>query len=174
MEKELFEKVDKLADQIADKFDELDKKGIFSDIENKMNEICAKLPEKYSMAFRFMLHFSDNEKEKDIQIMDVGIGVFGHNKPYRITGGSSTPHTYIVGGNIRKVPHDYCPACWGSWDFKLDKPICPSCGVSLGKEVKLLLDTDICPHCEKGKVSRKNPKCDMCGYKVDGVMVHWG
>lgn len=174
MEKEIFDKFDKLGEKIHDKFEELDKKGVFSDIEKEMNKICSKLPEKYSCSFRFVLDVGDSEKEASLPIWEVGIGVFGQNKPYRITGGASTIHTYVINGNIRKLPHDYCPGCWNRWDFKLQNTSCPSCGILMGKEVKILLDTDICPHCEKGKISRKTPKCDKCGYEVDGTMVHWG
>ena len=81
---------------------------------------------------------------------------------------------YVVSGDICQVPHDYCPSCWGMWDFKDQDRECPSCGIVLGNEIKILLDTDICPHCENGKVSAANPECSKCGYKVDLDIVTWG
>ena len=72
------------------------------------------------------------------------------------------------------VPHDYCPKCWDRWDFKWKNPSCGHCGATLGKEVKILLDTDICPYCELGNVTAAKPTCDRCGYQVDSSAVVWG
>ncbi len=174
MEKQQFEKLDKLADRICDKFAELDKKGAFSGIEEEMNKICSELPEKYDITFRFTLGIFDEEKENEIQLLETGISCFGQNTAYRLQGTGSTPHSYLVNGKISKIPHDYCPACWGRWDFKLKNKTCPGCGAVMGKEVKLMLDSDVCPSCEDGKITRNNPKCGKCGFEVDGTTVYWG
>ncbi|MEX0670350.1 MAG: hypothetical protein WD060_07840 [Pirellulales bacterium] len=39
---------------------------------------------------------------------------------------------------------------------------------------KVLLDSDVCPHCDEGRVTSENPTCDRCGYRVDPDMVSWG
>ena len=44
----------------------------------------------------------------------------------------------------------------------------------MGPEVKLLLDTDVCPFCEEGKVSLTTPLCDKCGQGIDPNVVVWG
>ena len=44
----------------------------------------------------------------------------------------------------------------------------------MGREVKLLLDTDVCPFCEEGKVSLTAPVCDKCGQRIDPGIVVWG
>ena len=75
---------------------------------------------------------------------------------------------------LNAIPHDRCPLCWGEWDCKLDKTSCPSCGVSLGMKVKLLLDSDVCPDCERGTVCRENPSYDDCGFTIDPDVVVWG
>ena len=54
----------------------------------------------------------------------------------------STPHRYIVHGDLVIVPHDHCPQCWGRWDFKSKFPTCESCGSEMGKGGRLLLDFD--------------------------------
>ncbi len=41
-------------------------------------------------------------------------------------------------------------------------------------KVKLLLDSDVCPHCERGTVCRENPSCDDCGFTIDPDVVVWG
>ena len=73
-----------------------------------------------------------------------------------------------------QIPHDYCPHCWGIWDFKLIHPVCRHCGYTLGREVKLLLDSDVCPNCEEGKVSVNDPNCEQCGQWIDPTLVIWG
>jgi hypothetical protein len=44
----------------------------------------------------------------------------------------------------------------------------------MGREVKLLLDTDVCPFCEEGKVSLIAPVRDRCGQKIDHGTEIWG
>ena len=70
----------------------------------------------------------------------------------------------MVNGNIKKVPHDFCPECWREWGFKLKNHCCPECGIEMGKDVKILLDTDNCPNCEEGNVTLNKPKCDEAGW----------
>ena len=73
-----------------------------------------------------------------------------------------------------EVPHDYCPSCWGPWDFKLVHRTCPDCGAKLGRDVKLLVDSDVCPHCEEGKVTSVAPKCTRCAFEATPDIVWWG
>jgi len=47
MDAEQFDSIEKLADNVYDKFDELYKKGIFAEIEAKMKDVCASLKEEY-------------------------------------------------------------------------------------------------------------------------------
>jgi hypothetical protein len=44
----------------------------------------------------------------------------------------------------------------------------------MGREVKLLLDNDVCPFCEEGKVSLTIPACAKCGQRIDPGIVVWG
>ena len=174
MEKEKFDKLDKLSGDVYAKFEDLYKKGAFTDLEAKIAKICSDLSENYSVFFNIGLDVFDSTKEKEITLGKCGICCFGGKKPYKATGGSATIHTYIVNGKIEKVPHDYCPNCWGGWGFKLMHTTCPECGVVMGKEIKILLDTSVCPSCEKGTLSRAKPQCDKCGYVIDTNVIHWG
>jgi hypothetical protein len=38
----------------------------------------------------------------------------------------------------------------------------------------MLLDSDVCPFCEEGKVTARKPRCTNCGFQVDGSLVAWG
>jgi len=173
MDAEQFDSIEKLADNVYDKFDELYKKGIFAEIEAKMKDVCASLKEEYSISVNFDVEVFNSEKEQSITLTKRGIACFGGQAPYLASSGS-TAHRYVVNGQIVKLPHDYCPHCWGEWDFKLLHTTCPSCDFMMGKEIKLLLDTDVCPNCEEGKVSHSNPQCTKCGVMLDGNVVNWG
>jgi len=72
------------------------------------------------------------------------------------------------------VPEEFCPHCWGEWMFKFKHTQCSNCEYELGKQVKYLLDNDICPMCQAGKVTMNEPVCDDCGYKVEKEKVVWG
>ena len=80
----------------------------------------------------------------------------------------------MVNGYIVELPDSYCPNCWSEWDFKTLGQACKSCDLIYGKEIKLLLDTNECPHCKKGTVSLKNPHCDKCDFYADPNLVIWG
>lgn len=173
MEVDQFDRIENLSDDVYDKFEELHKKGVFADIESKLKEICSSLKEEYSISVNLAVEVFNAEKEKSMILLGRGIECSGGHEPHLATSGS-TSHRYVVNGHIVKLPHDYCPNCWGEWDFKLLNLTCPLCDYTMGKEVKLLLDTDVCPGCEKGKVSRSNPQCERCGIALDSGMVNWG
>jgi hypothetical protein len=44
----------------------------------------------------------------------------------------------------------------------------------MGREVKFLLDTDVCPFCEEGRVSMTDSICGKCGHRIDPDQVVWG
>jgi Zn-finger nucleic acid-binding protein len=73
------------------------------------------------------------------------------------TWGDSTSQKYVSGGEIQVVPHDRRPRCYGVWDFRFKDPACPGCGATLGRDVKVPLDTDVCPSCEGDDVSMTTP-----------------
>jgi hypothetical protein len=65
------------------------------------------------------------------------------------------------------------------WDDRFLTPFpknlsCSECGATMGREVKLLLDHDLCPFCEEGKVSLTAPVCAKCGQRIDPGTVVWG
>ena len=38
----------------------------------------------------------------------------------------------------------------------------------------LLLDSDVCPHCERGRITSDNLTCGKCGFTIDPRYVTWG
>ena len=173
MDESEFELLDRLADTAADKFEELYASGALAELEEELNQVSLKLAARFSVSLEWRLSVYDAEREKSLRLLSTGLTGSAEGKPYRMHG-DSTVHRYVVDGFIRVVPHDYCPQCWAEWDFKLINRTCPECGYTLGNQVRLLLDTDVCPHCENGKVSRANPTCTNCSFTVDSDVVVWG
>ena len=115
----------------------------------------------------------DEDRECSLPLLTTGLSAFPGREPFR-TWGDSTSQRYVVEDGIKVVPHDRCPHCWHRWDFKLQNTSCPNCGITMGDQCKLLLDTDECPWCNEGKVTVAKPRCDKCGYEVDRQKVVWG
>lgn len=167
-----FEAIEPLLDSAADQLDALLDSDGFQRLKDAIQKISASL-ESMSVTLSCNIEIFDAERESSLRLLDMGITTADGDEPYRYEGDASFQR-YVVSGDICQVPHDYCPSCWGMWDFKDQDRECPSCGIVLGNEIKILLDTDICPHCENGKVSAANPECSKCGYKVDLDIVTWG
>ena len=174
MNMDKIDKLDQLADAVDEKLCDLIEKGELKDLKENLGNISSELSERYSISITLNLEIFDNVRNKSISLVKNGFNCVGHETPYQITSSCSSYHTYIVKGERLKVPHDYCPQCWGDWDFKLDNGKCPECGIQLGKDIFLLLDTDVCPNCEEGNVTHNNPICEKCGYNVDTEMIRWG
>ncbi len=173
MDESEFEQLIHLSDMAYDKFEELYTSGALADLEQELHKVSLSLAGKFSVSLELHLNVYDAEREKNLSLLTTGLTSGREGKPYR-TQGDSTVHRYVVDGFIRVVPHDYCPHCWAIWDFKLINRTCAECGYSLGNQVKLLLDTDVCPHCESGKLSRANPTCTNCSFTVEPDIVVWG
>ena len=115
----------------------------------------------------------DEDRECSLPLLNIGLSAVPGNEPFRIWG-DSAPQRYVVEDGIKVVPDDRCPQCWKGWDFKWQNSICPHCGITMGDDCKLLLDTDECHWCNEGKVTVAKPHCDKCGHEVDPKRVVWG
>jgi hypothetical protein len=115
----------------------------------------------------------EETREQALPLLTTGLSTESGKKPHRIWG-DSTPQRYVVDGGIQVVPHDRCPKCWDAWDFKFQHHTCPNCGATLGKDCKVLLDSDECPWCQEGKLAVAQPRCDNCGFVVDPRIAVWG
>jgi hypothetical protein len=138
------------------------------------------LPEGLSVSLDITLNVFDPERGNVLPLSDTSLTASGNEEPY-IAYGDCTPCRYLVDGEICEVPHDRCPNCWAGWNFKIGTPdaepetlACPCCGYEMGEQIKLMLDDDVCPYCEKGKMSMASPTCDQCGLAIDPRIVSWG
>jgi hypothetical protein len=173
LDRSTFEAIDPHVDEAAEIIDEILDSDAVAKLRTVLIELTKKLGDRYSFSLAVNLEIYDPEREEVLPVLKMGLAGSESVEPYKATGDSST-QKYVVDGNMQIVPNDYCPKCWGIWDFKPDNRECRTCGAILGEDVKILLDSDICPHCEKGTVTVSSPMCGDCGHEVDLSIVTWG
>jgi hypothetical protein len=172
MDKTTFETAEPIVDEIADSITNL-MESQTEELHTLLARLNKAIGNRYAVSLDVSVGVFDRDEERCMPLLQTGLSGFEGEKPYQ-TWADSTLQRYVVDGEMLVVPHDRCPKCWEAWDFKFKHPTCRHCGAMMGKEVKLLLDTDLCPFCEKGKVSMNKPSCDKCGYHVDPDTVTWG
>ena len=168
-----FNAADPIVDKIADIVDAALDSEQLANLRQALDELGKVVGPRFSANLTVTVDVFDSEREKAIPLLKTGLSTIPNQSPFR-TWGDSTAQRYVVNGEIQVVPHDHCPKCWEYWDFKFEYRSCSHCGTTLGQECKVLLDSDVCPHCEKGNVSMTNPVCRKCGYEVDLNIVSWG
>jgi hypothetical protein len=167
---ETFKVVDPLLDQIAEL---IEKQLDSAELRRLIAEFGNLVGEGLSANINISVDVFDGNKECSLPLLTTGLSAFPGKEPFR-TWGDSSPQRYVVEDGFKVVPHDRCPQCWQVWDFKLQNTTCPHCGLTMGDQCKLLLDSDECPWCNEGKVTVAQPRCDKCGYEVDRQKAVWG
>ena len=173
MDRSTFESADPILDEMGAMLDELLDSDRFSALRLALARLSEAVGPRYSVNLNVSVDVFDAERSNPLPLLTLGLSTSKGETPFK-TYGDSTPQKYVVNGEIQVVPHDRCPHCYGVWDFKLNHPSCSECGATMGQEVKLLLDTDVCPFCEEGKVSMSAPTCDKCSHRIDPGVVVWG
>jgi len=173
MDQNSFNNIDPLLDDIADLVNTLLDSNALIEIKQKLSELAAIVAPEQIIEFGVNLELFDPSRGSPLPLLSTGLSVPHGSSAFR-TSGDSTPQRYVVDGEIQVVPHDRCPKCWGSWDFKFHTLSCPACETTLGENCKVLLDSDVCPHCGEGQVTVTDLTCDQCGYYVDPTMATWG
>jgi hypothetical protein len=167
---ETFNAVQPLLDKIAELIEkELDS----TELRRLIAELGSLVGKGKIASVNIVVDVFDEDRECPLPLLTTGLSASPGKEPFR-TWGDSTPQRYVVDEGIQVVPHDRCPQCWQVWDFKFENRSCPHCGTTLGKNCKLLLDSDECPNCQRGKVTVEKPRCDECGFVVDRLTVAWG
>jgi hypothetical protein len=165
-----FKAVDPFLDKLAEIVDQ--QLGL-AELQRVLAELSTVMGKRYTVSVNMTVDVFDQEHERSLPLLNTGLATSEGQEPYR-NWGDSTMQRYVVDAGIQIVPHDRCPTCWKEWDFKFLHPTCSHCGTTLGKNCKVLLDTDECPNCEEGKVTVSKPRCDKCGFVVDPNTVVWG
>ncbi len=173
MDRSTFESADLVLDEMSPMLDEFLDSDQFSGVRHALARLSEIVGARYSVNLTVCVDVFDPDRSHALPLLTVGLST-SEGKPPHKTYGDSTPQKFVVGGEMQVVPHDRCPICFGIWDFKLKNPSCSECGATMGPDVKLLLDSDVCPFCEEGKVSMGVPVCDKCGLTIDPGIVVWG
>ena len=173
MDREKFETIDPMLDQLADVLDDETNEKPWLAIKQRLAEISALLGEEYSVTLEVKLQVHEFKREQSLPLVRMGFTTSNGAEPC-LHCDDSSPQRYVVNGSLVIVPHDNCPACWGVWDFKELHPACSHCCVRMGQQVKLVLDNDNCPHCEQEITSMSNPTCSRCGHTVNPAFIYWG
>lgn len=173
MDRSDFEASEPIVDRIAEMIEKIMDSYQQSDLRKALTQLSEAVGSRYSVSLNITVEVFDPERAHALPLLTTGLSTSEGQPPY-MTWGDSSPQRYVLNGEMQVVPHDRCPKCHGVWDFKFKHTTCSGCGATLGKEVKVLLDSDVCPYCEEGHVSISAPECDKCGYHVDPAHVAWG
>jgi len=173
MKQSEFTALDKLVDEADEKAEEWLQSEALSELRAALEKAVALFPDEYQVSLDVKLNVFDGQRERSIELLSHGLCFSPGIQTFEASG-TSSPHRYIVDGELCELPHEYCPHCWADWVMKLERPVCPSCGYEMGNQVKLLLDNDLCPFCEDGEITLANPQCQKCGYEVNPAFIAWG
>lgn len=173
MEPEKLDAVDHVANQIDEMIENAIETGAFREIEQLLRSVSGKIGSQFAVELSVVLDVIDHENERSLRILNSGVATGEDGSSHRIHSDASIAR-FIVDGDLAAVPNDQCPKCWNDWLFKFQNRNCPSCDAVLGENVRALLDSDLCPHCERGKLSMQDPSCSECGFTVDPECVAWG
>lgn len=165
-----FNATEPLLDEMAEL---VESRLLSAELRRVLSELSTIMGNGRGVSLNISVDVFDDERECSLPLLTMGMSSSNGKEPYP-TWGDSTPHRYVVDAGIQVVPHDRCPGCWQEWDFKLKNPSCSHCGMTLGKNCTLLLDSDQCPWCEAGQFTMANPRCSNCGHEVYRKRVTWG
>lgn len=170
MDAEKIKAIEPLLDQIA----ELAEKQLDSaELRRLIGALSNLVGKGLSANINVTVDVFDENKECSLPLLTTGLSAFPGKEPFR-TWGDSSLQRYVVNEGIVCLPHDRCPECWQVWDFKLQNVTCPHCGLTMGDQCKLLIDSDECPWCNEGELTIAKPRCNRCGYEVDRKKAVWG
>lgn len=173
MDQETWRKAEDQIEDLSDALDELLDSPELELIRELLGKLSQTAGEAYGVNLTCLVELFDRNEDRTLPLVSMGVSGSSDGDTYR-TWDDCSFHRYLVDGEICVVPHDRCPKCWGEWGFKWENRECPCCDAKLGSDCKILLDSDICPQCEEGKVSASEPKCDKCGFEIDPSCVAWG
>jgi len=173
MDAETYDQTNELAENLFREIRRLQAEGRLKGIESKIENLLSRLPEGCSLSLNLSVQVFDENRDRALKASDTGIAWERGRAPYIIESGLA-PAKYLVDGVMMKVPHDHCPNCWARWILKSRVKECSECGYRMGHEVKLLVDTNVCPRCEEGEISIHHPNCDHCGFVAEKNVVVWG
>jgi hypothetical protein len=126
MDRSTFETTNPILDEIADKLDVLLDSDEFSAVRLALARLSEMVGSRYSVNLNVCVDVFDVERSHALPLLNAGLTTSKGQPPHK-TYGDSTPQKYVVDGEIKVVPHDRRPKCYGVWDFKLQHTTCLEC-----------------------------------------------
>ncbi|MBL8034726.1 MAG: hypothetical protein JNJ69_13555 [Leptospiraceae bacterium] len=166
-------KAEDVAGLVEERFRQLIEEGAFADLEPYLASLGKTGSEDQAVTLTLQLKLSDSEREREVVVTEASRAYLNDGEVYDFCQSDAVVR-YLCDNEIRVFQSNACPHCWGDWPDKHTNTTCPECGYEFGKQVKLLIDDDICPFCFEGKVSRQELRCNACGEQVDERFVSWG
>jgi len=157
--------------RLADAIDPVLDGAAMVEARRLIEELSQTLGKGYSVSLNVTVEVFDGGKT--LPVLQTGL-TSAHGRSAFRTRDDFSLERYLVNGEIRVVPQDRCPGCWAIWDLKTESRSCEGCGLRMGVDCRILIDSDVCPSCEQGRVTMAAPACDRCGYRVDLSLVAWG
>jgi hypothetical protein len=108
MERDTFDRLDPLLDQLADRMEHLLQMPEMESIRDLVGQIGQLLGDHRSATLDIQLQIVDSEKKNTLPLLQMGFATDEGSAPY-LCYGDSTPHRYLVDGTVVVVPHDHCP-----------------------------------------------------------------
>jgi hypothetical protein len=175
MDPELFSRIGPFAEDLAAFLEEMITLNTdeAKQVRYSLQEISSALGKGVSVTLAINVHAVTHAERRTLPLVQLALSYEDGGAP-RLAVEDGSPQRYLVSNAIQVVPQSVCPVCWGRWTDKFENPSCPHCGTTLGKDCKVLLDSDQCPRCGFGEVTMQTPLCDDCGYEIDVSKVSWG
>jgi hypothetical protein len=163
--------IEPIVRRLADAIDPVLDGTTMAEATRLIEALCQTLGKSYSVSLRVTIEVFDGTRT--LPVLQTGLTSANGRSAFRTCDDFSLER-YLVCGEIQVVPQDRCPGCWAIWDLKTESRSCESCGLRMGVDCRILIDSDVCPSCGQGQVTMAAPFCDRCGYRVDLDMVSWG
>ena len=168
-----YAEAEELAMLVEERFLQLIEQGVFADLEDRLKALARTGTEDQAVTLSLQLRLSDSDRERELIVTEASRAWLNDGETCDFNH-SDAMLRYLCDGEIKVFQGNSCPHCWGEWEDKTDHPVCPDCGYELGKDVKILIDENVCPLCFEGKVTRQEPRCTSCGEAIEERFVSWG
>lgn len=165
--------MERFSDLAGEFLNNLAMEGRLEELRREMERLSKKLPSHLAFAMFLGVDVYDKRRQRSLNYLDTGLACNASEPPYPYDN-SPAIQKYLVGGQLVKVPVDYCPSCWGEWLKKFEEPKCPHCNKHMGGDIKLMIDNDVCPNCFDGTISPSQPLCSICGFQATPEIISWG
>lgn len=141
-------------------------------VRNLVEEVGGSTP-NIGVEVQVTIRLTENTSDRELDVFDMYLSKSPGEETALDNIGFNVWLRYMVADRIVAVPAMKCPGCWGGARVVDGEP-CTGCGLTLGRDCRVILDADSCPVCFNGVLSQEQPTCSSCGHTPDPAGVVWG